>query len=529
MSTTFEEAAVVGQPEADAAAVNVLKKGGNAVDAAVTSALLSCVVTPHHVGIGGYGGALMVCMNGEIGCIDFNTVAPAAATSRMYQVVRSDGRFGSLVSNRANEIGCLAISVPGVLAGLAAALEKYGKLPLDQALVPAIRACKNGFRVSPEYADAVGENEKRIRTFRDTERLLLVDGAPPTTKDRAANASLGRVLEQVAKNGVDEFYRGRIAGRIVKHIRENGGILTEEDFGNYQPRHVEPVHASCLGYDLYTPPLCSSGLAVLQMCRIAEAAELDLWARDAARLAHGLTETIRAAWLDRYRHFGDPRFVKVPLGILTSDIQIGATGREIADHVSEGTRGQALLRPLSYGGTTHVSVVDRDRNMASLTLTHGPGFGSFVTIPRMGLIMNAGMSRFDPGSGLPNSVEAGKSPVNNMCPILIMIDGEPMMTLGASGGTRIPSSLFQVLTRRLVLGEDLDWAVSAPRVHSEGNEWVTVEEGFGEIAPEYLKSEIRYALGKGSAAANVRAIEITEDDELLATLDPRIRGKERGV
>ena len=529
MSATFDEAAVVGQPEADAVAVNILKKGGNAVDAAVTAALLACVVTPHHTGIGGYGGALMIYMNGEIGCIDFNTVAPTAATSRMFQVVRSDGRFGSLVSSRANEIGCLAISVPGVLSGLAAALEKYGKIPLDQALAPAIRACKNGFRVSPEYADAVGANEKRIRTFPDTARLLLVDGSPPTTRDRAANPGLGRILEQVAKKGVDEFYRGKIAGRIVRYIQENGGILTEEDFANFQARHVEPVHTSCLGYDLYTAPLCSSGLTVLQMCRVAEVAELDLWARDAARLAHGMTETIRAAWLDRYRYFGDPGFVKVPLETLTSDIQIGATGREIADHVSEGTRGQALLRPLSYGGTTHISVVDRDRNMASLTLTHGPGFGSFVTVPRMGLIMNAGMSRFDPGSGLPNSVDAGKSPINNMCPMLILSDGEPVMTLGASGGTRIPSSLFQVLARRLVLDEDLDWAVSAPRVHSEGNEWVTLEEGFGEIAPNYLKSEVKYTLGRGSAAAHVRAIEITEDDELLATLDPRIRGQEKGI
>ncbi len=529
MSATFEEAAVVGQPEADAAAVNILKKGGNAVDAAVTAALLACVVTPHHTGIGGYGGALMVYMNGEIGCIDFNTVAPKAATSRMFQVVRSDGRFGSLVKNRGNEIGSLAISVPGVLAGLAAALEKYGKFPLDQALAPAIRACMNGFRVSPDYVDAVRANEKRIREFQETARLLLVDGSSPATSDRAANPNLGRILEQVAKNGVDEFYRGRIAGRIAKYIKENGGILTEDDFAGYQARHVDPVHASCLGYDLYTAPLCSSGLTVLQMCRVAEVAELDLWARDAARLAHGMTETIRAAWLDRYRYFGDPRFVKVPLETLTSDIQVGATGREIADHVSEGTRGQALLRPLSYGGTTHISVVDGDRNMASLTLTHGPAFGSFVTVPRMGLIMNAGMSRFDPGSGLPNSVDAGKSPITNMCPTLIMNDGEPLMTLGASGGTRIPSSLFQVLTRRLVLDEDLDWAVSAPRVHSEGNEWVALEEGFGETAPVYLKSDIKYTLGKGSAAAHVRAIEITEDDELLATLDPRIRGKEKGI
>ena len=142
--------------------------------------------------------------------------------------------------------------------------------------------------------------------------------------------------------------------------------------------------------------------------------------------------------------------------------------------------------------------------------------------------MNAGMSRFDPGSGLSNSVGPGKAPVVNMCPTLILQDGRPSMTLGASGGTRIPSSLFQVLSRRLVLGEDLDWAVGAPRVHSEGNEWVMLEEEFGELAPEYLKS-IGYTLKKGRAAAHVRAIEVGEDGTLLACLDPRLRGKEKGI
>lgn len=527
MSSTFEEVAVVGQPEADTAAVNVLKKGGNAVDAAVTAALLACVVAPHQTGIGGYGGMMVFYMNGEVGCIDFNTVAPGAATPRTFEVIRSDGRFGSLVKDRANETGHRAISVPGVLAGLALGLEKHGRIPLADALGPAIRACKNGFRVSAGLAAAVEGGEKRIRTFPDTARLLLVDGELPTTKDRLANPNLGKILEQVAQKGVDEFYKGRIADRIVKHIQENGGLLSREDMEAYEAREVRPVHAACMGYDLYSAPLCGSGASLLQMCRIAEVAELDLWARDAARLAHGMTETMRAAWLDRYRHFGDPKVVKVPLDAILSDIGIGAAGREIADHISEGTRGQSLLRPLYSGGTTHISVVDRDRNMAALTLTHGPSWGSGVTIPRMGLLMNAGMSRFDPGSGLPNSVGPGKAPLVNMCPGIIMKDGNPFMAFGASGGTRIPGSLFQVLARRLVLDEDLDWAVSAPRVHSEGNEWVIMEEEFGEMAPAYLKS-VGYTLRKGRAAAHIRAIEVTDSGGLLAVMDPRMKGREKG-
>jgi len=527
VASVFEKGAVVGQPEADSAGVNVLKKGGNAVDAAVTSALLSCVLAPNTVGIAGYGGMMLVCRKGEVRCIDFNTVAPEAASARMFEIMRSDGRFGSAVKNRANEIGPLAISVPGVLAGLDLALREFGTLGISDALAPAIRASQNGFRVSAGYAEAVAENERTLRANPDTAKLHLVDDALPTTTDRGKNPDLAKLLQQVEKNGVDEFYRGRIATRIVNHMEKVGGTLTKEDLASYQAQMREPIHTSVMGFDIYTPPLCSSGLSLLQMCRIAEAAEIDLWERDAARLAHAMTESLRAAWLDRYRYFGDPNHVQVPLDLLLSDAHLTGTGREVAEHVSAGTQGQCLLRPLAAGGTTHISVIDDERTMVSLSLTHGPEYGSCVTIPRAGLTMNGGMSRFDPGSGLPNSIAPGKAPLVNLCPTLVLREGEPVMSLGASGGTRITSSLFQVLARRLVMGEDLAWAVSAPRVHGEGNDWVMVEEEFGEIAPEYLES-VKYTVRSGEAAARVRALEVDESGGLLTVYDPRMKAREKG-
>lgn len=527
MSSMFENGSVVGQPEADTAGVSVLKKGGNAVDAAVTSALLASVVAPHTNGIAGYGGMMLVCMNGNVQCIDFNTVAPQATTARMFDVVRSDGRFGSSVKDRTNEIGAQAVSTPGVLAGLVLALEKFGTISLSDALKPAIRACENGFRISAGYAEAVAANERNIRRFPDTAKLLLIDDAVPKSGDRAKNTDLGKLLQQVEKKGIEAFYTGRTAKRIADYVQESGGILTAEDMAAYQARLVDPLHTACMGYELYTPPLCSSGISLLQMCRIAESAELDLWARDAARLAHGMTETIRAAWLDRYRHFGDPKVVKVALDLLMSDAHLAGTGREVAGHIAEGTQGQCLLRPLSAGGTVHISAIDVDRNMVSLSLTHGPPYGSCMTVPKTGLILNAGMSRFDPGSGLPNSVGPGKVPFVNLCPTLVLEDGQPFLSIGGSGGTRISSSLFQVMARRMILDEDLDWAVSAPRVHSEGNDWVMMEEEFGEIAPEYMES-VRYTLRKGQAAGQVRAIEVTESGDLLAAHDPRLKAKEKG-
>jgi len=523
----FEQAAIVGQPEADRAGLSVLKKGGNAVDAAVTTALLSSVVMPSQCGIGGYGGVLLVYVNGEVTCIDFNTAAPLAAKPNMFPVVSSDGRSGSFVKDRVNEVGPLAISVPGVLAGLNLALERFGTLSMSEALAPAIRACKNGFRISASYVSQVEEYERRIRMFPETENLLQVGDELPKSGDRVKNTHLAKVLEQISNKGTEEFYKGRIADRIVTYLQENGGILTKEDFEAYRPRVVESVRGSCAGYDLYTAPLCHNGLSLLQMLRIAEVADLGHWARDTGRFAHGMVEAIRASWLDRYRHFGDPSKVQVPRERLLSDAHLKATGEEVSGHVSEGTRGQCLMRPPGSGGTTHISVVDADRNMVSLTFTHGPGYGSFVTIPRMGLLMNSGMSRFDPGPGLPNSIAPGKIPINNMCPVIILGDGQPVMTIGGSGGTRISTSLLQVLARCLCMDEDLAWAISAPRVHAEGNEWAMVEEEFGETAPAYLK-EVGYKLRKGLAAAKVRAIEVTDSGELHAVIDPRLGGREKG-
>ena len=527
MAMMFENGAVVGQPESDSAAVSILQKGGNAVDAAVGAAFLACVATPKSCGIGGYGGVMTAYIGGEVVCVDFNTVAPRAAHARLFRVTRSDGRFGSVVGGYANQVGYKAISVPGVLAGLGLALEKFGKMTLADVLAPAIRACQSGFRVSANYAAGIAQSERRIREFPETERLLLIDGEVPKTGDRAKNPELGDLLSQVADKGVREFYEGDVAERVAKHVRDNGGVLSRNDLAKYEARVVDPIHEVCMEYDVYSSPLCSAGVSLVQMCAIADVAELDLYARDAARLAHGMVETIRAAWMDRYRHFGDPRFVTVPMDILMSDVHLGATAKEVAAYIAEGKRGQSLLRPFYTGGTTHICTADAQNNLVALTLTHGPSFGSFVTIPGMGLLMNAGMSRFDPGSGLKNSIGPGKAPIMNMCPAIVLRDGEPMLTIGASGGTRIPSSVFQVLARRLVLDEDPEWSISAPRVHSEGNEWVRLEEEFGEAAPDYLQSIGYKVHTKGAVAAHVRMIEVAEDG-LRAMYDPRMKAREKG-
>lgn len=522
----FESGTVVGQPESDSAGVSVLKKGGNAVDAAVTTACLGAVLAPWANGFGGYGGWMLVQKDGETHCVDFHTRAPKAANPKMYTISGGDGRFGARVKDRENEIGFKAVSVPGTLAGMEMALEKFGTLSLGDALAPAIKACEKGFKVTANYAQRVAAYEDTIRQSPDTSKLLLVDKELPKSGDRVVNTDLAKMLTQIAGKGAKEFYQGRIADRIVRYVQEGGGILAKEDLAEYEARLVDPVKGSFAGYEILSSPLCSSGMSLIQMCRTSEHAELDLWARDSSRLSHGLIEVIRSAWMERYRHFGDPATMSVPVDMIMSDVSIGASGTDIASHIAQGTRGQALLRPMYAGGTTHISAVDADRTMVSLTLTHGPAFGSFATIPRMGLLMNSGMSRFDPGPGLKNSVGPGKSPIVNMTPAIVLDEGKPFLSIGGSGGTKIMSSVFQVLARYFLLGEDFEWAMGAPRVHSEGNEWAGIEEEFGEMAPDYL-SEIGYELREGVAAAMVRGVKI-EDGKLLSLYDPRMKAKEKG-
>jgi gamma-glutamyltranspeptidase/glutathione hydrolase len=523
----FESGAVVGQPESDSAGVAVLKKGGNAIDAAVTSACLGGILAPWANGFGGYGGWMLIHKDGETHCIDFHTKAPKAAGPKMYTIAGGDGRFGARVKDRENEIGYKAVSVPGTLAGLEMALEKFGTLSLADALAPAIKACDKGFKVTANYAQQIADHEQAIRKFPETAKLLLVGGELPKSGDKVTNAGLGKMLAQVAEKGAKEFYQGRIADRIVKYVQEGGGILAKEDLAEYEARLVDPVKAKFAGNEIYSAPLCSSGPSLIQMCKTAEHAELDLWARDSPRLSHGLIEIIRAAWMERYRHFGDPQTMSVPMDMILSDVSVGAAGMDIASHIAEGTRGQALLRPMSRGGTTHICASDSDRTLVTLTLTHGPAFGSFTTIPRMGLLLNSGMSRFDPGPGLKNSVGPGKSPIVNMAPAIMVADGKPLLAIGGSGGTRIPSSVFQVLARHFLLGEDFEWAMGAPRVHGEGNEWASIEEEFGDMAPDYL-SKIGYELRDTAAAAMVRGIKI-EDGKLLSLYDPRMKAKEKGL
>jgi len=522
----FESGAVVGQPESDSAGVSVLKKGGNAVDAAITSACLGAILAPWANGFGGYGGWMLIHKDGETHCVDFHTKAPKAAGPKMYTVSGGDGRFGARVKDRSNEVGFKAVSVPGTLAGMELALEKFGTISLADALAPAIKACDKGFKVTANYAEHVAAHETTIRQSVDTSKLLLVGGELPKSGDKVVNTDLGKMLAQVAEKGAKEFYQGRIADRIVKYVQDGGGILAKEDLAEYEARLVDPVKAVFAGNEIYSSPLCSSGVSLIQMCKTADHAELDLWARDSPRLSHGLIEIIRSAWMERYRHFGDPATMPVPIDMILSDISVGAAGMDIASHIAEGTRGQALLRPMYAGGTTHISAVDSDRTMVTLTLTHGPAFGSFATIPRMGLLMNSGMSRFDPGPGLKNSVGPGKSPIVNMAPAIMLQDGKPLLTIGGSGGTRIPSSVFQVLARHFLLGEDFQWAMGAPRVHSEGNEWARIEEEFGDMAPDYLR-KIGFDMREGQAAAMVRGIKI-EDGKILALYDPRMNSKEKG-
>jgi gamma-glutamyltranspeptidase/glutathione hydrolase len=475
---------VTGQPEGARAGREVLAAGGNAVDAIVTAALVAGVVAPQMCGPGGYGGHLVIGRPGKGAvAIDFNTAAPQAATADLFPL-ESNGQ----VCGRVNEVGWLASGVPGTLAGLQLALDRYGTWPFRRAVQPALRYAAEGFTISAGVAAAtVG---MRAALLRDpaSARLLLVNGQSLKRGSRLRNPDLARMLEALARdNAVEAFYRGDIAQRIAAAFQRGGGLVTTDDLAAYHAREVEPLRLDWRGYSIFTAPLTAGGLTVLQT--LAALDELQWKACDPCdpRTAHLRVEALRLAWHDRLRHLGDPHHAPVPVAHLLS----AATARRAAQRVREAVR---LGRPLpteadgrSAGGTIHLSAADVAGTMVALTLTHGNSFGAVVTVDGLGLTLGHGMSRFDPRPDHPNAPGPRKRPLHNMCPTVVFQGREPVLAAGARGGRRIPNAVLEVLAGFVGRQLSVDKAVAAPRMHTEGGLEVTLERGWPEAEAAYLR------------------------------------------
>ena len=415
---------VAGQLSAAEVGNKVLREGGNAIDAAVAAALTAGVAVPNGCGIGGYGGHMVIALAGgkKITAIDFNTAAPAAAKPNMFPI----GERGA-VRGQINEHGWLSAGVPGTLAGLQLALDRYGTRSFRELVAPAVRLAEEGFPVSEGLARGIRAMANQLRKDPGSARLLLREGEPLKAGDRFRNPDLARLLETLArKNSVEAFYRGEIARQIAAGFQMHGGLVTAKDMAGYQAREVEPLELKWGNFTIRTAPLTAGGLTVLEALSILQSLSWDKRPSTSAR-THALIEALRAAWHDRLQLLGDPDQAAMPVERLLSEEYALNTAAKIEAAIKDHKPLPLKTESQQQTGTVHLNSADRAGNMVALTLTHGNTFGACVTVEGLGLILGHGMSRFNPRSGHPNSPGPGKRPLHNMCPTIVLRGGKAIL------------------------------------------------------------------------------------------------------
>jgi gamma-glutamyltranspeptidase / glutathione hydrolase len=478
--------AVVGNPAGSIGpkiGERILADGGNAVDAAVAAALAACVGSPHLCGVGGYGGHMMLAMAGgkHITCLDFNTVAAAAARPDMYPFDENGE-----VKGDANRYGWLASGVPGTLAGLQLALDKHGTRSFRELVQPAVELARNGTAMDGVCANTIHNSAARLRADPGSAKLYLTNGDSPKAGDLLRNPDLAEMLSTLAqRNSVDSFYRGDIAQIIAGAFQKHGGLVTLRDLAAYHAREVKPLKWKGNGFEVLTAPLTAGGLTALETLSVLKALK---WKDRAASplKTHALLEALRLAWKDRLELLGDPEMVKVPVKrLLSSD-----HARELAaqaDHAAQAGKALELKVETSNGpGTTNISSVDRQGNVVAVTLTHGGGFGAQVTVEGLGVTLGQGMYKFNPHPANPNAPGPGKRPLHNMCPTVILGQDKTTVAVGGAGGQMIPNALLGFLISYVLQKGSMSQALAVPRIHTTGTLDVNVEADWPPADTEHL-------------------------------------------
>lgn len=470
-----QSAVATPHPAAAAAARDILLRGGNAVDAAVGAMLACCVATPGAVGLGGYGGSLVAYLakSGRSVAIDFDSRAPLAYRAEL---------FGG--DAQKFESGVLSITVPAVVAGLALALERFGSQSWAAVSDPAIRLADSGLQMT---AHLKGQVEEWVRKADVTSRRALFPAsAVPEVGAAWRQPDLAKLLARLAKYGPRKFYEGDIPQAIVRQVRAAGGILTEDDFANYQSTIVEPLAIAYRGVRLLTPPPPSGGLTTLQILKVLEQFELSGLEPWGAEYFHLFAEATKLAWQDRLTYFGDPDVTRIPVEQLLSNEAAEEKASRIA--LSKAQRFSSAMPP-SPQHTANIVVADAQGNVVSVTATQGYLFGSQVAIEGLGLVMGHGMSRFDLAEGSPNAPAPGKRMFHNMAPMILLSGGLPWAAVGLPGGPKIVTVTAQLVVSLVDFKVAPHVAVTAPRVHIEADEPIAVSATLAETVIEQLRGK----------------------------------------
>lgn len=491
-----ENGHVVGEPVVEGIGAKILADGGNAVDALIATALAGATTQPHQTGIGGYATHGMFAMDGgrRIAALDANTMAPAAFTKDTFKP-DAQGR----VPDARNYHGWLSTGVPGVIAGLKLALDEFGTMSFGDVLAPAIRLAREGFQLPASLARTMARMKASFEKDAGTARLYLPGGAAPAAGSLFKNPQLADVLDTLAKaNSIEPFYRGDIAQCIAEGFSKNGGLVTKEDLAAYRARLVEPLRLSWGAHTIHTPPLGCGGITVLQMLAILKALKWDTITDGRERLVLRV-EAMRLAWRDRLTLLGDPDFGDVPQVKLLSEDYASECAEKIRAAVKSGQILEPDFKTSTQGGTLNFSASDKHGNIATLTLTHGDGFGAHVTVDGLGLTLGHGMSRFDARPDHPNAPGPRKRPLHNMVPMLITKGSQPVVAIGGRGGRRIPNAMLEFLTQHIVRGRPFGESLASPRLHTEGGKLVEHQKAWPKPSIDAL-NKAGYSVKTGGSA-----------------------------
>jgi gamma-glutamyltranspeptidase / glutathione hydrolase len=459
---------------ASEAGVEVMKAGGNAIDAAIATGLALAVVQPGAGNIGGGGFMVIVMKDGRSFAFDFREKAPGAARKEMY--LDASGKY---VKN-SNHEGYRAVGVPGTVAGFDLALRKLGTKSWKELTVSAIRLAEGGFTLSPSM-DADFKNMKRdFEKYSSTAKIFLKNNGLPYTKgDLWRQPDLAKSLKLIQKYGRDGFYKGTTAHLIAEDMKMHGGLITEEDLAEYQAVERAPIHGTYRGYDIISmPPPSSGGVALIEMLNILEGYDLKSAGHNTAASLHLLAEAMRNAYRDRAEYLGDPDFVaSIPVEKLTSKENAKKIRESInLQHASKSTLGKHVGASES-SETTHYSVVDSEGNAVVVTYTLEQWYGSRIVAEGTGIMLNDEMGDFNPIPGVtdstgfigtkPNLVEPGKRMLSSMTPTIILQNGKPWVLLGAVGGRTIINSVLQGVLNLVDYQMNIVEAIEAGRIHHQ--------------------------------------------------------------
>jgi gamma-glutamyltranspeptidase/glutathione hydrolase len=519
---------VCAYPDASQAGLTILKKGGNAVDAAVAVQFSLAVTVPEAGNIGGGGFMVFRGANGKTNTLDFREKAPAAATTNMYL-----DSAGNVIPNMSLYTHS-ASGVPGSVDGMFTAHKKYGKLNWDELLQPAIDLAENGFKITARLAADLNRTQAMFKKQNPGKTYLLKD-TPWKEGDILIQPDLGKTLELIRDKGRNGFYKGKVADEIVAEMQNGKGLITKADLANYHAVWRKALTGNYKGYHIITmPPPSSGGIALLQLLKTVEKYPLHRWGFNQDSTVQVMVEAERRVYADRSKYLGDPDFFKVPVDSLLNPVYLDSRMKSFSwDAATPSTS----IQPGSFVGyesdqTTHYSIVDKDGNAVSITTTLNDSFGSKIFVAGGGFLMNNEMDDFSSKPGTPNmfgltggkanSIQPGKRMLSSMTPTIVEKDGKLFMVVGTPGGATIITSVFQTILNVVEFDQDMQQAVDSKRFHMQ---WlpdvVTMERGALDSVTQQKLEKKGYKFAIKGAIGRVDAILKTKWGYYEGGADPR--------